>query len=198
MYLRLRQRLLRLDFRKLAGLLLFSASFLVYLFTLAPGVYGFDSAELATGVYTQGVVHPPGYPSYLLLGKLFTLLVPLRDVAYRLNMMSALFAALTVLLLFRAIDRILNAPLPAAAAALFLGISNYFWQMALITEVYTTFTAFLAADLLLLSLWHARGRTGHLLLFSIFYGLTLTIHTSGILFAPAFAWLILRSPSWRR
>jgi hypothetical protein len=74
-----------------AGISLFLLTFLVYLKTLAPGVFGFDSAELATGVFTQGIVHPPGYPLYLLIGKLFTFL-PIRDVAYRLNLMSACFS----------------------------------------------------------------------------------------------------------
>ena len=97
----------RLDSRSKpwAGISLFLLTFLVYLRTLAPGVYGFDSAELATGVFTQGIVHPPGYPLYLLIGKLFTFL-PVRDVAYRLNLMSAFFAALTVLLLYLVIKNI--------------------------------------------------------------------------------------------
>jgi hypothetical protein len=161
----------------------------VYLKTLAPGVYGFDSAELATGVFTQGIVHPPGYPLYLLIGKLFILL-PFGDVAYRLNLMSAFFASLTVVILFWIIENITGNFFAAWVSALLFAVSNYFWQMALITEVYTAFTAFLAGDLLIISLWRRTGSRKYLLAFSILYGLTLTIHTSGILFAPAFAWLI--------
>ena len=70
--------------------------------------------------------------------------------------------------------------------------------MALIAEVYTPFTAFLAGDLLLLSLWRKKGSRKYLLAFSFLYGLTLTMHTSGILFAPAFAWLVLSTPQWKR
>jgi len=172
-------------------------TFLVYVMTLAPGVYGFDSAELAAGVFTQGIIHPPGYPLYLLVGKLFTLL-PFGDVAYRLNLMSAFFASLTVALLYHAIGNIVQNRFAAWLAAMFLGVSNYFWQMALIAEVYTPNTAFLAGDLLLLSLWQTRGSRRYLLAFSFLYGLTLTMHTSGILFAPALAWLILGTPHWKR
>lgn len=180
-----------------AGISLFLLTFLVYLKTLAPGVYGFDSAELATGVFTQGIVHPPGYPLYLLIGKLFTLL-PVRDVAYRLNLMSAFFASLTVLLLYLAIDNIFENRFAAWAAAGLFGLSNYFWQMALVAEVYTPFTTFLAGDLLILGLWRKTGHRKYLLAFSLLYGLTLTAHTSGILFAPAFAWLVLSTPHWKR
>lgn len=180
-----------------AGISLFLLTFLVYLKTLAPGVFGFDSAELATGVYTQGIIHPPGYPLYLLIGKLFTFL-PVRDVAYRLNLMSAVFASLTVVILYHAIRNIIQNRFAAWFAAMLFAISNYFWQMALIAEVYTPFTAFLAGDLLLLSLWRKHGSRRYLLAFSFIYGLTLTMHTSGILFAPAFAWLVLSTPHWKR
>jgi len=180
-----------------AGLSIFLLTFLVYLKTLAPGVYGFDSAELATGVFTQGIVHPPGYPLYLLIGKLFTWL-PFGDVAYRLNLMSAFFASLTAMLLYQAIENIIENRFAAWVAACLFAVSNYFWQMALIAEVYTPLTAFLAGDLLILSLWRKTGHKRYLLSFALLYGLTLTMHTSGILFAPAFAWLVLSTPHWRR
>jgi hypothetical protein len=183
--------------RLLAGGSLFLLTFLVYLRTLAPGVYGFDSAELATGVFSQGVVHPPGYPLYLLIGKLFTFL-PFRDVAYRLNLMSAVFASVTVLILYWTIENIVQNSFAAWAAAFLFAFSNYFWQMALVAEVYTPLTAFLAADLLLVSLWRKTGFTRYLLAFSFLYGLTLTMHTSGILLAPAFTWLILKTPLWKK
>jgi hypothetical protein len=183
--------------KPLAGISLFLLTFLVYLRTLAPGVYGFDSAELATGVFTQGIVHPPGYPLYMMIGKLFTFL-PFGDVAYRLNLMSAFFASLTILLLYQVIGNIFENRFAAWFAAMFFAVSNYFWQMALIAEVYTFNTAFLAGDLLLLSLWRKTGQSRYLLAFSFLYGLTLTTQTSGLLFAPAFAWLVLSTPHWKR
>ena len=180
-----------------ASLALFITIFLIYLFTLAPGVYGFDSAEFATGVYTQGVIHPPGFPLYLLLGKLFSLL-PIRDLAYRLNLMSAVFAALAAVLLFQLLHHIVKSRFTAWIAAFLLAVSNYYWQMALVTEVYTVFLALLVLDLLWVMLWRKTGSARYLLLFSFFYGLTLTTHTSGILYAPAFTCLILFSPAWKK
>ncbi len=183
--------------RLLASLSLVLITFLVYLRTLAPGVYGFDSAELATGVFSQGVAHPPGYPLYLLIGKLFTFL-PFGDVAYRLNLMSAVFASLTVVILYWTIENIIQHRFAAWCAAFLFAFSNYFWQMALVAEVYTPLTAFLAGDLLLVSLWRKHSLTKYLLAFSFLYGLTLTMHTSAILIAPAFAWLILSATGWRK
>ena len=72
----------------LVGLL----AFLVYLRTLAPTVMWYDMGELTTTSYVLGIAHNTGYPLYILLGKLFTFL-PFGDAAYRVNLMSAVFAA---------------------------------------------------------------------------------------------------------
>ena len=70
----------------------------LYLSTLAPTLTwahnGQDGGDLVTAVYTSGVPHPPGYPTYVLLGKLFALL-PVSEPAYRLNLMSEVCAVLT-------------------------------------------------------------------------------------------------------
>ena len=178
-----------------SGLALFGMMFLVYLRTLAPGVYGFDSAELATGVYTQGIIHPTGYPLYLLIGKLFTF-IPVRDIAYRLNLMSAFFGAITVVMLYYVNILVINNRGIAWISAAIFGLSNYFWQMSLVAEVYTLHTALLAINLALILYWNKTGNRQALMLFSFLFGLSFTNHMSGILFAPGFAWIIARSQWW--
>src|SRR3989337_3601938 len=74
-------------------------AFAVYLRTLAPTVMWYDMGEFATAAYVLGIAHNTGYPLYILLGKLFTLL-PVGDIAYRVNLMSAVFASLTVAVIF--------------------------------------------------------------------------------------------------
>src|SRR5262245_52135793 len=77
-------------------------SFVIYLLTLAPTITwrneGVDSGDLAAAVAVGGTPHPPGYPTYLVLGGLFANL-PYGDVAYRLNLLSAVCAALAVMLI---------------------------------------------------------------------------------------------------
>ena len=172
-------------------------AFAVYLRTLEPGVTGLDSAELATGAYTLGIVHPTGYPLYLLLGKLFILL-PIRSVAYRLNLMSAVFAALTVWLLARLIERITHRRWTAWLGAGALGFSASFWSLAVVAEVYTLHAFLLALLLLLLERWLASDSDGWLVAAIFVYGLNLTNHVSSILFAPAIAWLVVRRTGFRR
>ena len=49
----------------------------LYLRTLAPGVLGGDSGEFQFAAWLGGFAHPTGYPLYLLLGYLWTHLLPL-------------------------------------------------------------------------------------------------------------------------
>jgi hypothetical protein len=74
----------------------FGAALSVYVSTLPPGLtwrhFGVDGAELVTASVTLGVPHPPGYPTYVLLGKLFSLL-PIGPIAYRFNLFSAVCTA---------------------------------------------------------------------------------------------------------
>lgn len=88
----------------LAGI--FFASLGLYIRTLAPGVLPGDSAEFQVLAYQLGIAHCPGYPIYLLLAKLFTLL-PIWEVAYGVNLFSAFMAALTVVGLYLG-GRLLN------------------------------------------------------------------------------------------
>ena len=68
----------------------------VYLSTICPTVYLGDSGELTTAAYCLGIPHNSGYPLYTLLGNLFCFL-PLGNIAFRVNLMSTVFAVLTSL-----------------------------------------------------------------------------------------------------
>src|SRR5437870_9801017 len=71
----------------------FSISLLVYRWTLAPTVTLVDSGELIVAARFLGVAHPPGFPLYLILAHLFSL-APIGNIAFRINLASAFFAAL--------------------------------------------------------------------------------------------------------
>jgi len=71
-------------------------TFLLYLATCSPTVNFTDSGELITVAWTWGIAHPPGYPLYTMLGGLWIHLLPFGNPAWRMNILSALFAALAV------------------------------------------------------------------------------------------------------
>ncbi len=74
----------------LLALVTFVVGLLAYLYTLAPSVSTIfdDTLEFQVVIPQLGIAHPTGYPLFVLLGKLFTLL-PVGDIAYRTNLLSA-------------------------------------------------------------------------------------------------------------
>ncbi len=72
-----------------------AVAFGLYLITISP-TFGFiDEGELAAVASTLGIAHPTGYPTFTLLGYLFTALLPVRDIV-ALNVMAALLVASSV------------------------------------------------------------------------------------------------------
>jgi hypothetical protein len=135
-------------------------AFLLYLRTLAPSVTGVyeDTLEFQVVCSELGIAHPTGYPLYTLLGKLFTFL-PFGDLARRVNLLSAVCAALTVPLVYLLARQLAmgdhegrtykprrGAALGAAAA---FAVTPAFWSQAVVAEVYALNALFVALALYL-------------------------------------------------
>src|SRR5437899_3068725 len=78
------------------------AALVVYILTLYPSVGPGDSAELTTVACNLGVAHPPGYPLFTLLAKVFTW-IPVGAVAWRVYLLSAVCDAAAALILMLAV-----------------------------------------------------------------------------------------------
>ena len=76
----------------------FLVALVVYSWTLAPAVTLTDSGELIVAASGLGVAHPPGFPLWVMLAHLASL-VPVGNVAVRINFSSAVFAALACAML---------------------------------------------------------------------------------------------------
>ena len=186
----------------------FIGSLLLYLFTLAPSVLPGDSGELQLAAATLGITHPTGYPLYVLLGRFFAL-VPVRSVAYRLNLFSAVTAAGAVWAVYR-VGRVLGLRPPAALiGASLLAVSETLWSQAVIAEKYALNAFFVALTIWLGLRWRAAvgegtGASRHLHFWAATYGLSLTHHRTMLLLLPAWLLLILltdrqalRRAGWR-
>lgn len=166
----------------LAGL--FIGSLMVYWPTLAPGVFFGDSGELAAAVDNMGIAHPPGYPLFLILGKIFTTLVPVGSLAMRMNLFSAVFASLTLVVLYL-ISRLLGQNgLVSLVSACLAGFCITFWDQAVVTEVYTMAAFLLFAMVYFLLAWHRTREVRFLLLLALTGGLGMTHHVSIAVYFP--------------
>jgi hypothetical protein len=128
----------------------------IYLPDVAPWVGRADTFEFQVVAPRLGIAHPSGYPLYILLGKLFSLL-PVGTVAWRVNLSSAVCAGLAAWFLYRAVKEFSTSGAVALLAALTLAFSPTLWPRAVEAEVYG-----LNASLVALSLWVAArwGRGG--------------------------------------
>ncbi len=124
-------------------------AFWLYASTAAPwltwGHDGADGGDLIAAAMTWGVPHPSGYPTYILLARLYALL-PLGNIARRFNLFSAACAAVTVALVYLVALRLFERrpackpPWPnllAMLAALACAGGSTLWSQATIAEVYT-------------------------------------------------------------
>jgi hypothetical protein len=146
----------------LAAGFVFVAALTLYVRTLAPSITwahsGTDGGDLISAAATLGVPHPPGYPTYTTLGYLFSKL-PIGDVAYRLNLMSAIFTALAATLITVTIIR--QTPTLAlprftgegigVLAGLSFATAPMVWGQATIAEVHGLNAFFVALILFLIA-----------------------------------------------
>ncbi len=189
-------------------------SLLVYVITLAPSVLFADGGEFQFVPWLPGIAHPTGYPLYTLLGWLFSHLLPLGEVAWRLNLFSAVTGALAVGAVFAAAFT-LNARLwPQAAgaarlagagvAALTFAFSRTFWSQAVIAEVYSLhalLVALITGQILRLPPPKSPAAIPRLRLPALLLGLSLTHHSTSVLLFPAvglYLWLGKYRPSLKQ
>ena len=165
-------------------------AFIVYLQTLLPGVGWGDIARFQYVAQVWGIPHRFGYPLYIVLSRLFGYL-PVGDLAYRVNLMSALFAALAVVMVYLTVMRLVDDWVGAASAALSFAFSVELWRQAVVAEVYSLNAFLIGAVVLVLLAWHQTGKIGLLYLGVGLYALSFGNHLTVVTLLPAVVYLIL-------
>jgi hypothetical protein len=152
----------------------------LYIRTLAPSLLWGDSAEFQTLSYTLGMTHPSGYMTQIMLGKLFTY-IPVGNIAYRVNLMSAFFGALAVAQVYLIVRMLGGLPIPAISASMMLGLTQFFWWRALIAESYAPAAGMVATIWLLFLFWRYTQSWAYLFLAGLAGGLSIGIHSTVVL-----------------
>jgi len=160
----------------------------IYCLTICPTLYPGDSGEYAAAAFSLGNPHI-GYPLYCLLGKLFCL-IPIGNLAFRINLMSSLFAALTVLLVYYIVWKLAHETVAALSAALLLAFSPTLWSQTVCAEVYTLHAFFVALIVAGLFWWHQDQNLKRLLIFAFLVSLSFGNHMQTIMLAPGVLFLI--------
>ena len=93
---------------KWLALATFFISLVIYSLTMAPTASFWDAGEFIAVAHGLQVNHPPGAPLYSILGRLFSMFMPTEYVAISINFMSVLSSALTVMLLYLIVVRLIR------------------------------------------------------------------------------------------
>ncbi len=172
------------------SLVVFIVVFSFYAASAYPSLAARDGCDLALSALTLQPAHPPGYPLYSLVGRLWLALVPFGSPAYRLNLLSAFTAAAACALFFVWCRKRCGA---AAAAALTAALAccGPLRKFGVLPEMYSAQALALCA-LLALSDGEPKSSTKRAAASGLVFGLGLVNHQTLILFLPALLWL------WRR
>lgn len=181
--------------------LAFVVSFITYAMTVQPSVPFWDCGEFTAATIPQQVPHPPGAPLFLMVGKLFDLLLPFGEPAWRINMVSVVASALTVLLTYLITVMVINAFRKrrdfdsfgeavavfgsALVGSLALNFSDSFWFNGVESEVYASSIVFVALIMFLMMKWNEEadnpGHEKYILLIAYMIGLSTGVHLLSIL-----------------
>lgn len=169
--------------------------------TVTPTVPFWDSGEFIATSKILGLPHPPGNPIYTMLGRMMTFL-PIKTIAWRVNIMSSLCSAIACLFTFlfttRALRRtfagrpglvpFLACELGGLIAAILVAGGGSFWDSAIEAEVYSLSSAMLAIMVwLAFNWWDHVGEPGNdklLVLIMYLVGLSTGAHLGTVLIAP--------------
>jgi hypothetical protein len=188
------------------GWLVFAIATAVYVLTLEPTASFWDCGEFIAAANKLQVPHPPGAPFFLLIGRIFSLFASdVTQIAYMVNLVSALSSSLTILFLFWTItmlakkmispDRIpttgetlsiLGAGIIGALAFTF---SDSFWFSAEEAEVYAMSSFFTAFVFWAILKWennaHKPDSDKWLILMAYMVGLSIGVHLLNLVALPA-------------
>ncbi len=191
-----------MNFRKLNNYIaaaIFVLTLVMYTFTTQSSVAFWDCGEFAATAFSLEVPHPPGAPLFSLLGRVAMMVPFVSDAGFRINLLSALASALTVMFMYliavKLITRWREFPNDTIGAlivfgssvigALLFSVTDTFWFNAVESEVYALSMFFVSCVVWLGLVWYEKadqpGNEKYLLLAAYLMGLSIGIHQLSLL-----------------
>jgi len=155
------------------------AAAILYGISCAPGALWQDSGLIQYRVWNNDIEGFLGlalsHPLYYLVA-IGARYIPLGQFGHRVNLVSALAAAIAVANVYLLVRLWLGKDFPALIAAATLAFSHTFWRHASIAETYTLWTALFAGELIVLLQYTRTKRIGYLYALALLNGLALAVH----------------------
>ena len=184
----------------------------VYIMTAEATASWWDCGEYIATAFKLQVGHPPGAPTFQLLGRLFSMFGSPENAAHAVNVMSAVCSGFTILFLFWGITLLGKHLLPdpknpslkdprtwAVFAAGVVGslaycFSDTFWFSAVEGEVYAMSSFFTALVFWAILKWEEQSDDPRslrwLILISLLVGVAIGVHLLNLLTVPAIFYVV--------
>ncbi|SHF77781.1 Protein of unknown function [Mariniphaga anaerophila] len=187
------------------GWVVFLAASTTYLLTLEPTASWWDCSEFIISAFKLEVGHPPGAPFHIILGRFFSLFAAdTSQVAFMVNLLSALASAGTVMLLYWSIVHLSRKLFPkeeltkaeqivvlgsGLVGSLAFTFTDSFWFSAVEGEVYALSSFFTAAVFWAILKWENEAGQKYanrwLIFIAYLLGLSTGVHLLNLLAIPA-------------
>ena len=196
---------------RIFGWVVFLIASLTYLLTIEPTASWWDCGEYIATAYKLQVGHPPGAPTFQILGRFFSLFAfgDTSHVAMMVNIMSALSSSFTILFLFWSISMLAKKVVAnngemtsgkmysifaaSTIGALAYTFSDTFWFSAVEGEVYAMSSLMTALAFWIILKWEEQADEKHsyrwLILLAFTIGLSVGVHMLNLLAIPAVAFV---------
>lgn len=177
-----------------------------YCLTVEPTASFWDCPEFILSGNKLEVGHPPGAPFFMLAANFFSMFAAPENVAYMVNIMSALLSAAGILFLFWSITHLVRKLIvgnsgtittaqtitilaSGLVGALAYTWSDTYWFSAVEGEVYSFSSLFTAVVFWLILKWEDNAESPHsdrwLILIAYLVGLSIGVHLLNLLCIPA-------------
>ncbi len=205
--------------KKLTALLVFVLTAIFYIYTLLPSLAWGDGAKLQSEAisgesFTLAEMNPDEFssdpfifskvgvaawdhPLYIILGHGLVQALPFVDSLWLVNLISALFGAASVVLVFLISYRFTMSLLASGYAGFSLAVSHTFWWHSSTPEVYTLFVFLLLVSFYFFDKFERTERYIFLFYCAFFLGLAASNHILAFLAVPALGLHFLFARSYR-
>ena len=187
------------------GWIVFVIASAVFLMTMEPTVSWWDCGEFITSAWKLEVGHPPGAPTFMILGRIFTLFGgSAENAAMMVNSLSAIASGATIMILYWTIVHLARKLFPGdelsngeqiavwgsgLVGALAFTFTDSFWFSAVEGEVYALSSFFTALVFWAMLKWenvaHEKNSNRWLVLIAYLMGLSIGVHLLNLLTIPA-------------
>ncbi len=187
-------------YHRIIAAFVFLITAVVLFSTLQPSVSFWDCGEFIASSYYLQVPHPPGTPFFLLLGRIFAMIPFAENIGQRINTISVLASASSILLLYLiAVKLIQNYRgkqpanlfealaiyISSAIGALSFAFSDTFWFNGTEAEVYAFSTFLFAGVTYLIIRWNERADNAdsgkYLIMIAYLLGISTGVHLMSVL-----------------